>query len=31
MKQEQLTNKEELWINIKTRAAQELAQKEAKK
>ena len=31
MKQEQKTNKEELWINVKTGVAQELAQKEAKK
>ena len=31
MEQEQKTNDEELWINIKTRVAQELAQKEAKK
>ena len=31
MEQEQKTNEEELWINIKTGVAQELAQKEAKK
>ena len=31
MEQEQKTNKEELWINIKTRVAPELAQKEAEK
>ena len=31
MEQEQKTNKEELWINIKTGVAQELAQKEAEK
>ena len=31
IEQEQLTNKEELWINIKTGVAQELAQKEAEK
>ena len=31
MHQEQVTNKEELWIIIKTGVAQELAQKEAKK
>ena len=31
MEQEQKTNEEELWINVKTGVAQELAQKEAKK
>ena len=31
MEQEQKTNEEELWINIKTGVAQELAQKEAEK
>ena len=31
MEQEQKTNEEELWINVKTGVAQELVQKEAKK
>ena len=31
MEQEQKTNEEELWMNIKTGVAQELAQKEAEK
>ena len=31
MEQEQKTIKEELWINVKTGVAQELAQKEAEK
>ena len=31
MEQEQMTDKEKLWINIKTGVAQELAQKEGKK
>ena len=30
MEQEQKTNEEELWIDVKTGVAQELAQKEAK-
>ena len=31
MEQEQKTNEEKLWINVKTGVAQELAQKKAKK
>ena len=31
IEQEQVTNKEELWINVKIEVAQELAQKEARK